>query len=52
MFADFMVQGKESQDHLLDLISSQGTPAAKPTEATKAPPAKAPASTPAKPGKK
>ncbi|KNG52679.1 50s ribosomal protein [Stemphylium lycopersici] len=42
----------QQEDHLLDLISRQGKPSGPPTDATKAPPAKAPASTPAKPAAK
>ncbi|EOA89627.1 hypothetical protein ACJQWK_02738 [Exserohilum turcicum] len=45
-------KGKQTEDHLLDLISSHGKPPGSPTDATKAPPAKAPASTPAKPAAK
>ncbi|USP73396.1 uncharacterized protein yc1106_00670 [Curvularia clavata] len=46
-------KGKQTGDHLLDLISRQGKKsAAPPTDATKAPPAKAPASAPAKPAAK
>ncbi|KAL1800128.1 mitochondrial 54S ribosomal protein bL31m [Alternaria dauci] len=45
-------KGNQTEGHLLDLISSQGKPQGKPTDATKSPPAKAPESTPAKPAAK
>ncbi|CAN9305476.1 unnamed protein product [Alternaria alternata] len=45
-------KGKQTEDHFLDLISSQGKPPGKPTDASKSPPAKAPASTPEKPAAK
>lgn len=51
-FSNIFIQGKQTEDHLLDLISSHGKPPGSPTDATKAPPAKAPASTPAKPAAK
>ncbi|RMZ70525.1 50S ribosomal L36 [Pyrenophora seminiperda CCB06] len=45
-------KGKQGEDHLLDLISRQAKSSGKTTDATKTSPAKASASTPAKPAAK
>lgn len=52
LLANSRIQGKQGEDHLLDLIRSQSKSSKKTDNATKTPPGKAPASTPAKPDAK